>query len=78
MKDGITKCDAIIRNATKKFQNKAWNFAEHYYNAPFLYIMASVLHMHRHTDLQSVLFRRCSGWTAVILIPQNISMDHLR
>ena len=41
MKDGITKCDAIIRNATKKFQNKAWNFAEHYYNAPFLYIMAS-------------------------------------
>jgi len=21
--------------------NKAWNFAEHYYNAPFLYIMAS-------------------------------------
>ena len=32
MKDGITKCDAIIRNATKKFQNKAWNFAEHYYN----------------------------------------------
>ena len=23
MKDGITKCDAIIRNATKKFQNKS-------------------------------------------------------
>ncbi len=41
MKDGIIKCDQIIRSAVKKFQNKAWNFAEHYYNAPFLYIMSS-------------------------------------
>jgi fructoselysine 6-phosphate deglycase len=41
MKDGIIKCDGIIRKAMKKYQNKAWNFAEHYYNAPFLYIMSS-------------------------------------
>lgn len=41
MKDGIIKCDQIIRDATKKYQNKAWNFAEHYYNAPFMYIMSS-------------------------------------
>ena len=41
MKDGIVKCDQIIRDATNKYQNKAWNFAEHYYQAPFLYIMSS-------------------------------------
>lgn len=41
MKDGIIKCDGIIRSAVKKYQNKAWNFAEHYSSTPFLYIMAS-------------------------------------
>ena len=41
MKDGILKCDGIIRKAMKTYQNKAWNFAEHYYQAPFLYIMSS-------------------------------------
>ena len=41
MKEGIVKCDAIIRKAMKTYQNKAWNFAEHYYKAPFLYIMSS-------------------------------------
>lgn len=41
MKDGIIKCDGIIRSAIKQQQNKAWNFAQQYYNVPFLYIMAS-------------------------------------
>lgn len=41
MKDGIEKCDPIIRKATEKYQNKAWNFAELYYQEPFLYIMSS-------------------------------------
>lgn len=41
MKEGIVKCDGIIRNAVKRYQNKAWNFAECYYDEPFLYIMSS-------------------------------------
>lgn len=41
MKDGIEKCDAIIRKAVKKFTNRSWNFAERYYQEPFLYIMSS-------------------------------------
>lgn len=39
--DGLEKIDFIVKNAAKKSKNASWNFAEKYWNEPFLYIMAS-------------------------------------
>lgn len=39
--EGLDKIDSIVRKAVKKVQNRAWLFAEKYYNEPFLYIMGS-------------------------------------
>ena len=64
MKDGIVKCDQIIRDATNKYQNKAWNFAEHYYRRRFYISCPRELHMHSLTVLLSARCRKCSGWTA--------------
>ena len=36
------------------------------------------LHMHSVMDLQFALYRKCSGWIAVIWTLRNISMDHLK
>ena len=41
MLDGIEKVDGIVREAEKKVLNRTWNFAEKYYNEPYLYIMSS-------------------------------------
>jgi fructoselysine-6-P-deglycase FrlB-like protein len=41
IRDGLEKCDDIVRAAVKKVQNRTWLFAEKYYDEKFLYIMGS-------------------------------------
>lgn len=78
IKEGFEKIDDIIAEAVKNSRTQHGFLQKNIMRSQISILWHPVLPIHRHMDLQSVLCRRCSGWTADISIQQNISMDLLK